>query len=129
MKVRTRFELLRLVVCCRPLLTLSVVLIFSCCTTARAQTETGWIQGKVTDKITLSGIENVEVVIVDADGVQGLRSTTNAFGEFILAGISAGGYELRIVKDPYPEYRLRALEVRGGCGSLADLRIEEKPTE
>ena len=90
---------------------------------------TGWIEGKVTDKATIAGIENVEVVIVDPAGGQTVRSTTNAFGEFVLAELISGEYELQFHKENFPSYRLRSLQVRGGCGSVVDVQMEERPTE
>src|SRR5262249_36305245 len=107
MDSRKRFEILRPVVCYRSLLALSFALI-CCVISARAQIATGWIEGKVTDKATLAGIENVEVVIVDPAGGQTVYSTTNAFGEFVLPELISGEYELRFHKENFPTYRLRS---------------------
>jgi len=126
---RKRFGIVRPVVSYRSLLALSFALIFCCGVSARAQMATGWIEGKVTDKATIAGIENVEVVIVDPAGGQTVRSTTNAFGEFVLAELISGEYELQFHKENFPSYRLRSLQVRGGCGSVVDVQMEERPTE
>src|SRR5262249_28936353 len=75
------------------------------------------------------GIENVEVVVVDAAGAEALRSTTNAFGKFVLAGLTSGEYELQFHNENFPQYQLRSLQVRGGCGSVVDVQMEERPTE
>ena len=66
-----------------------------CCwhTGLYAQIETGWLQGKVMDKISGAAIGDVEVVIFDAAGMEIFRTKTDDSGEFLVAGIPSGEYE------------------------------------
>src|SRR5207244_11111083 len=84
-----------------------------CCwhTGLHAKIETGWLQGKVRDKISGAAIGDVEVVIFDAAGMEILRTKTDDLGEFLVAGIPSGEYELRFgtpaLREYLPQARLR----------------------
>jgi hypothetical protein len=62
---------------------------------AYAQVEAGWVQGRVTDKTTGTGIEDIEVVLTNTAQGELLRSKTGGSGEFLLMGVPSGEYELR----------------------------------
>src|SRR2546426_6016065 len=62
----------------------------------------GWLRGKVTDKDTGAVIPNVEIFLSDADGRNVLQSQTNQSGDFVLAGISSGEYELTLRNHSIP---------------------------
>ena len=89
------------------------------------QRDAGWLRGKVTDKDTAAVIPNVEIFLSDADGRNVLQSQTNQSGDFVLAGISSGEYELTLRKPLYPEHRLRSVEVRAECGNVVDVQMKQ----
>jgi hypothetical protein len=102
-----------------------IALNFLLCTSASAQTSSGWIQGTVTDKTSLEGMENVEVVLSSPDGQDLLRSRSNALGEFLFVGIPTGEYELTLQKEGYPAYRLRSVRIRYRSVSMVTVEIEK----
>src|SRR2546428_3925264 len=93
-----------------------------------AQIETGWLQGKVRDKISGAAIGDVEVVIFDAAGMEILRTKTDDSGEFLVAGIPSGEYELRFRKPAFPEYITQA-RVRAGCAGTISGQMETRQSQ
>lgn len=94
-----------------------------CCHLARAQSETGWIRGTITDKATASAIEDVEVTATNPTGIA-VFSQSSVSGEFLLTGLPPGEYELTFRKDTFPEHQMRAVLVRAGCETTADIEME-----
>src|SRR5256886_1049168 len=106
-----------------------VFVVVGCCRIALcAQIKTGWLHGKVTDKVSGAAIGDVEVVILDGAGTEILRTTTDDSGEFLLAGIPPGEYELRFRKPDFPEYMTHA-RVRAGCESTIDGQMETRKSQ
>jgi len=93
-----------------------------------AQIETGWLQGKVRDRISGAAIGDVEVVIFDAAGMEILRTKTDDSGEFLVAGIPSGEYELRFRKPAFPEYITQA-RVRAGCAGTISGQMETRQSQ
>ena len=90
-----------------------------------AQTPSGWIQGKITDKTSSAGMENVEVALSSSDDQDLLKSRSNASGEFLFVGIPTGEYELTLQKEGYPAYRIHSVRIRDGSVSLVTVEMEK----
>ncbi len=86
---------------------------------AYAQVEAGWVQGRVTNKTTSTGIEDIEVVLTNTAQGELLRSKTGGSGEFLLMGVPSGEYELRFRKEGFPEYVVH-VRVQAGCNSVIE---------
>src|SRR2546425_254034 len=93
-----------------------------------AQIETGWLHGKVTDKLSGSAIVDVEIRILDGARTELQGTKTDDSGEFLLAGIPPGEYELIFRKPDFPEYTTRAT-VSAGCGSPIAGQMETRKSQ
>ena len=109
----------------RSLITVAVILICGFSNLAAGESDRGWIRGTFTDKLTTTGIENVEVTLVDASGESVLRNRSSSSGEFLLYPIPAGMYDIVFQTPNLPEYRLYSVQVRAGCESTIHVQTEE----
>ena len=109
----------------RSLITVAVILIFGFSHSADGESDRGWIRGTFTDKLTTTGIENVEVTLIDASGESVLRTRSSSSGEFMLYSIPAGTYDIIFQTPNLPEDRLYSVRVRAGCESTIHIQMEE----
>src|SRR5215475_8209337 len=109
----------------RSLITVAVILICGLSHLADGESDRGWIRGTFTNKLTTTGIENVEVTLVDANGGDVLKTRSSSSGEFLLYAVPPGTYDILIQKPDFPEYRLHSVRVQAGCESTIHVQIEE----
>jgi hypothetical protein len=112
----------------RSLIIVAVIVICGFSSLADGESDRGWIRGTFTDKLTTTGIENVEVTLVDASGENVLRTRSSSSGEFLLYSIPPGAYDIIFQTPNLPEYRLYSVRVLAGCESTIHVQMEETPS-
>src|SRR5262249_6123518 len=79
----------------------------------------------ITDRLTTTGIENVEVTLVDVSGGDSLRTRSSSSGEFVLYAIPPGTYDILFQKPNLPQYRLYSARVQASCENTIHVHMEE----
>jgi hypothetical protein len=87
------------------------------CNPAHAESERGWIRGTVPDTL--------EVILVDANGVEISRTRTTTSGDFVLYAIPPGTYDIIFRKPDFPDYGLHSVRVRAGCETRLQVQTRE----
>jgi hypothetical protein len=123
MDVGNRFALAAFIF--RSLIAVAIIVICGFSNLAYGESDRGWIRGTFTDQLTATGVENVEVTLVDASGRDVLRTRSSSSGEFLLYAIPSGTYDIIFQKPDLPEYRLYSVRVRAGCESTIHVQMEQ----
>src|SRR5262249_54033945 len=95
----------------RLLITIALIVICGFSNLSDGESDRGWIRGTITDRLTTTGIESVDVTLLDASGGDFLRTRSSSSGEFLLNAIPPGTYDIIFQKPNLPQYRLYTVRV------------------
>ncbi len=102
---------------------LAIPLLLACCVSIASAQQGGTLLGTVTDP-TGAVVPNVSIVITNTDTNQSTKSVSNQSGEFLIADLQIGHYNLRAESPGFKSVEQHGISLNVGDRERVDIRLE-----